>query len=340
MRRVPEMLKDIASVVASAVIVAAAVPHLISDDALAVFRGNLAKPADKPVLIREGFEDYRASGTTADMNETVHRVPVTVPLWNGEYRSGEMIVTAYKPEGLGPFPAIIHHHGTDPQKRAHPKRFRQFWYAKHWVSRGFAVFAVTRLGFGDTGLEPFPELIRGPCTDPNFTTAYDALADQSEAALRYLRRLPHVNDRQILLSGQSRGGSTVIAHIGRGDDGVIGGINFAGSYQYNEARNRHEECGRANVHALNSAFGRKARAPTLWIFGEDDTTSPVDIAEDRYQAFRRGGGEGMFQVIAKQSDLNGHYVITRPRLWAADVDRFVRSVGIALPRTEVAGRNR
>ncbi|MEO1282052.1 MAG: hypothetical protein AAFV69_09985 [Pseudomonadota bacterium] len=330
------MLKDVTVFIVAVAFMASAIPHMVDDDALAVFQSTSAKRADKPTLLREGFQERSLPNSAATMNETVHRVPVTVPLWNGEQRSGEMIVTAYRPDGPGPFPAIIHHHGTDPEKRAHPKRFRQYWYAQHWVARGFAVFAVTRLGFGDTGLEPFPELIRGPCTDPNFITAYDALADQSEAALRYVQSLSYVNDRQIVLSGQSRGGSTVLAHIGRGESGVIGGINFAGAYQYNEATDRSEECGRANAHAVNSDFGDKARSPVMWIFGEDDATSPVDIAEDRFNAFRRGGGDGDFKVIAEQDDLNGHFVITRPRLWSRDVDRFVRKLGIPVNRVQMA----
>ncbi|MEL7047594.1 MAG: hypothetical protein AAFO75_01295 [Pseudomonadota bacterium] len=333
------MLKNVTIVFIAMICVVSSIPHVLQSDAFATFRTDPLKRSNAPRLLREGFQVHHASLDDAPMNETVHRVPVTVPLWNGDKRTGEMVVTAYKPDGPGPFPTVIHHHGTDPEKRAFPKRYRQYWYAQYWVSRGFAVFAVTRLGFGDTGLEPFPELIRGPCADPDFATAYDALAEQSRAALSYVRGLPYVHPDRIILTGQSRGGSAVLAHIGQGDTGILGGINFAGAYQYNEARNRREECGRTNAHALNRSFGKRARAPTLWIFGEDDQVSPLDIAEDRFAAFRTGGGQGVFKIVPKQHALDGHFVITRPKLWSRDVDRFVSDLGLPVRPGQLASRN-
>lgn len=338
-RRKP-MFKTILTFAIAFVCAGLALPRLMAADTLGTLGFEASRSVPTEHAIQRGYESQRVARSVKDMHETVHRVPVTVPLWNGKERSGEMIVTAYKPDGRGPFPAIIHHHGTDPAKRAHPRRFRQYWYARHWVKRGFAVFAVTRLGFGDTGLEPFPELIRGPCETPNFETAYRALSNQSRAALRYVRSLPHVDAEAIVLSGQSRGGSTVLAHIGLGEPGVVGGINFAGAYQFNEARGRFDECGRDVVHRLTERFGRQARVPVLWIFGEDDKFSPIDIAEDRFAAFATGGGEGRFLRIRKQAGLNGHYVISRPRLWARDVDAFIGQLGVRLRDIQIAGRGR
>lgn len=334
------MLRNVALIALAVVCVGLALPPIMQASTLDLASPDISPSQAIAAVQHGGYETQRIGNDSYDMHESVHRVPVTVPLWNGQLRSGEMIVTAYRPDGPGPFPAIIHHHGTDPAKRAHPRRFRQYWYARHWVKRGFAVFAVTRLGFGDTGLEPFPELIRGPCDSPDFKTAFEALSRQSQAVLAYVRSLSYVDGGAIVLSGQSRGGSTVLAHIGLGEPGVIGGINFAGAYQFNEARGRFDECGRVAVHALIRRFGQQARAPMLWIFGEGDKYSPMDIAEDRFAAFEAGGGIGSFIRFAQQPGLDGHYIISRPRLWARDVDTFVSNLGIRLHDVQLAGRER
>ena len=331
------MLKETIGIAIAAGIAAIVIPDLLGGRSGDIRPKVVAEPRAKPAAQHHGYVDQRVGNSPYGMNETVHRVPVTIPLIRGSH-NGWMIVTAYKPDGPGPFPAIIHHHGTDPDKRASPRRYRQFRYARYWVSRGFAVFAVTRLGFGDAGLEPFPERIYGGCRNPNFQLIYDSLAAQSEAALRYVRSLQYVRYNQIVLSGQSRGGTTVIAHLANNADGVIGGINFAGSYAYGQKPSRPDGCRFDKMKKLLSQHGRRARAPSLWVFGSDDKLHPLENVYKRVEAYNRGGGDAELFVIPKQRDLNGHYVISRPRLWEKKVDAFVESLDIRLGVVGIAAR--
>ncbi|MCH9807901.1 MAG: hypothetical protein K0U74_09225 [Alphaproteobacteria bacterium] len=264
------------------------------------------------------------------MNETVHRVHVTVPMRDWSKRSGRMIVTAYKPDGAGPFPAIIHHHGTDPTRRHKRRRFRQFHYARHWVRRGFAVFAVTRLGFGDAGPEPFPERIAGTCDNPDFDPVYAALAEQSAAALGFVKSQAYVDASRIILSGQSMGGSAVLAHLSRGAPGVVGGLNFASGLSDTPIGRRTIECGWDRMPSIYRSFGRGANAPSLWIYGEGDSYSPLKIAKARFKQYQLTGGRAKLHVVPKQSGLDGHFVIIRPYLWMREADEFVRNAGIEI----------
>lgn len=297
---------------------AMAAPHFVEGAHPGLTRGN--KDANSPAVSTLTWP--------SDMNESVHRVHVTVPMRDWSMRSGRMIVTAYKPDGAGPFPAIIHHHGTDSKRRHARRRFRQFHFAQHWVRRGFAVFAVTRVGFGDAGPEPFPERIGGTCDNPNFDTVYEALAEQSAAALSFVKGQSYVQSGKILLSGQSMGGSAVLAHLSRGAPGVVGGINFASGLSDTPIGRRKIECGWDRMPSIYRSFGRGSNAPSLWIYGEGDSYSPLKIAQARFKQYRLTGGRAKMHVVPKQAGLNGHFVIIRPHLWMNETDAFVRDLGI------------
>ena len=111
-----------------------------------------------------------------------------------------------KPEGNGPFPAIVMLHdcsGLGPKSSGAPRR-----WARELVARGYVVAIPD--SFTTRG---FPA---GVCTDPSPTRAevapFRRVADAYEA-LDYLRALPYVDRNHLGVMGGSHGGASTLATI-------------------------------------------------------------------------------------------------------------------------------
>ena len=129
-------------------------------------------------------------------------IPTTAP--NGTME--EIPVTLLKPEGPGPFPAVVILHdcsGLGPRSSGAPER-----WARELLPRGYVVVIpdsfTTR---GHAG---------GVCTDPSRSRAEvnpRRRAHDAYAALAYARTLPYVDGARVGLMGGSHGGSTTLASM-------------------------------------------------------------------------------------------------------------------------------
>ncbi len=113
--------------------------------------------------------------------------------------------TLLKPEGAGPFPAIVMLHdcsGIGPRSSGAPRR-----WARELVPLGYAVLmpdSFTPRGFPD-----------GVCTggrEANAASGYVRAAD-AYGALALLRTLSYVDGRRVGVMGGSHGGRTVLASL-------------------------------------------------------------------------------------------------------------------------------
>jgi dienelactone hydrolase len=113
-------------------------------------------------------------------------------------------VTVVRPEGLGPFPAVVILHdcsGLGPRSSGAPAR-----WSRELTARGYVV--VIPDSFTTRG---FPE---GVCTDASRSRGEVAPARRvvdAYAALAHARALPFVDGRRVGLMGGSHGGSTTLA---------------------------------------------------------------------------------------------------------------------------------
>ncbi len=116
----------------------------------------------------------------------------------------------YKPEGPGPFPAVVIMHdcsGLGPKSSGAPER-----WARELVGRGYVIIIpdsfTTR---GHPG---------GVCTDPSprrEEVGPSRRVDDAYAALAYLRTLPYVDPSRVGLMGGSHGGTTTLASMVAGE---------------------------------------------------------------------------------------------------------------------------
>ena len=224
-----------------------------------------------------------------ELGETVEKVAVTVEYLGGHTRSGDMTVTHYQPTGAGPFPAIVIQHGRASNRRTLPWRWRMIMQARFWTRRGFAVFVPTRLGYGETGLHPDPE-IAGRCDAPELKPMIRVLTDQNTAAIEFARRKPWVDPDRVLLLGQSLGGLASLATGAVRLPGVAGIINFAGGFGGRPDRLRNP-CAPERLAAILGEIGTAATVPSLWIYAENDQLWGADWPRDWHRAYVGNGAD-------------------------------------------------
>lgn len=267
------------------------------------------------------------------LDETVERIPVTVELDGGRRHTGDMVLTVMRPEGPGPFPAIVMSHGRDPETRDEPARFRYVAVAKYWLRRGFAVFVPTRLGYGESGTEVDPE-DAGLCADPQYRRPMQAMADQIAATVAFARTQPWVDGGKIILAGQSYGGFGTIAALGRGLPGVIGAVNFAGGAGGNADARPGRPCMPERLAALYAEAGRGTTKPALWIYAKNDQYWGPRWPARWHKAFSDAGGRGEFISLDPVGD-DGHVLLrTAFEAWRPRVDTYLAGLGFDAPKSD------
>ena len=268
----------------------------------------------------------------ADLSETVVRWPVTVKLPRGGSRSGDMVLTHFRPAGAGPFPVVIVNHGRRAENCAEPPRFRFLKIVRFWVRRGFAVVVPTRLGYGETGIEPDPEA-GGPCAAKNYQPMLEAGIVQTQAAIAFARTQPWADVSRIVLVGQSVGGFITVAAAGRRLPGVVAAINFAGGSGGNPKDRPGSRAGR-------NASRRRSPPPVARPACRRCSSTPRTTASGErrwprawHAAYVAAGGRARLIAAPPTGEDGHHFINTGFRLWRRDVDRLLGELGFATPRS-------
>ncbi|UCV04256.1 dienelactone hydrolase family protein [Dechloromonas denitrificans] len=166
-----------------------------------------------------------------------------------------------KPEGNGPFPAVVLMHGCGGWQPAVRHAMRA--YAEYLVEHGFVVLDLDSFGPRNIGGGKVCESIRSQrdALDYRTSDAYDAL--------KYLRSQDYVDGKNIFLMGQSNGGSVAI-NVAKGDaprdaQAADGGYRAVAAY--------YPWCG--------SFGGRKVEleSPLMVFAGTDDDWTPASECE-------------------------------------------------------------
>ncbi|PCI03376.1 MAG: hypothetical protein COB78_10475 [Hyphomicrobiales bacterium] len=236
-------------------------------------------------------------------------------------------VVIFKPSGPGPFPlAVINHGSTGRGNDA--TMFGYTWsdvgLAAFLNQRGWMVAFPQRRGRGKSdGLydEGFSKTRSKGYTcdaDISLAGAERALVDV-EAAISVLRARPDVAPSSILIGGQSRGGILAVAYAGKHPEQVRGVVNFVGGWM-------GELCPSAKL--INETLfktGASFDHPTLWLYGKGDPYYSVKHSQGNFEAFRKAGGKGEFNVFDVPGKY-GHYVAGYEELWGDVLDKYLRTL--------------
>lgn len=236
----------------------------------------------------------------------------------------ELAVAIYAPEGDGPFPLALFHHGSTgsgTNERDFEWFFTNDWFADVLNAHGWIVAFPQRRGRGGSdGLydEGFSEdRSEGYSTEARFSLpgAERALVD-ANAALAALRKRPDVSDGAVLFSGVSRGGVVALMQAGDQPEDTAGVINFVGGWMT-------ESPGDPEINPTLFRRIEGYKSTVLSIYGEDDTFYSIDHSKANLAQIDEVGAKSEFHVVTVPEYNKGHWVLWWPLLWEEVVEDYL-----------------
>jgi dienelactone hydrolase len=192
--------------------------------------------------------------------------------------NGVLKAVLFKPDGAGPFPAVVGLHGCDGLVRrnsAIASRYRD--WAQHLVQAGFAVLYPD--SYGSRGLGPQCAVRQRPVR-----TDREQVAD-ANAARRWLQTQPYIKADHVTLLGWSAGAISALWTVRR--KAVIPKDDKT---DFRSAAAFYPGCGRLD----NAAWS--ARIPTLILIGAADDQTSAQVCQ-RMVAGARGRSAGTSIVV-------------------------------------------
>ncbi|HLJ28948.1 MAG TPA: prolyl oligopeptidase family serine peptidase [Candidatus Angelobacter sp.] len=219
----------------------------------------------------------------------------------------------YKPDGPGPFPAVLWNHGSEKLPGSRPE------LAAFYTSHSFVFFIPHRRGQGRSPGEYIQDLVmKAPPSQraEKMVELQEAEVEDVIAALTFLKAQPYVDPRRIAISGCSYGGiQTLLA--GERELGVGALVPFAPAAM-SWAQNQP-------LHQLLRKAVDNAQAPVFLIQAENDydlgpshelskeaEKKHKDFQSKIYPAFGHTHQEG-----------HGAFCSTATDIWGADVLSFL-----------------
>ena len=227
----------------------------------------------------------------------------------------------YKPEGAGPFPAVLFNHGSGPGMTS-----EVLFHAlgPRFVSRGWVFFAPWRRGQGLS--ETAGPYIMGDIQAAWVAVGVSAAAavlvhrhetdqlDDQLAGLAWLRSAPFVAPGRIAVAGHSFGGIQTVLGVERAD--YCAGIDMAGG--------AHSWKLNLQLQAVMTRAVRNARAPIFFFQAENDyDVAPTHVLSAAMKQAGKSYQATIYPPVG-QAPGDGHGLpIRRNALWFDDTMPFL-----------------
>jgi len=247
--------------------------------------------------------------------------------------------TILRPEGPGPFGAVILNHGVpvSDKERAGASSSDLLASAAVFAQRGYVVVLPLRRGFGATG-GGFAEYT-GSCSHPDYLGGEQAAAEDVMAAYEYARALPHVDPRRMILAGHSAGGMVALFTAGvRQPEGLVAVLAFAAGRGGNPALHPGVPCAAEPLARVLDMVGRSIKAPAMFHYAENDQYFNPDTTRFWFERFTAGGARAEYVLQPPFGD-DGHYVFgdrAGIRYWVPAVESFLARYGIPFKRLDTS----
>jgi len=250
-----------------------------------------------------------------------------------------LAATILRPEGAGPFGAVILNHGTpgSASGRANESAELLIHSAAVFARRGYAVVLPLRRGFGATGGD-FAE-DPGTCANPDYRKGEHAAAEDVMAAYDYARTLPYVDANRMILAGQSAGGIVSMYTAGtRNPQGLVAVLSFAAGRGGNPDFRPGVPCAVEPVARLLESVGKNVKAPVLLHYAENDLYFNAQTSRLWYERFAASGARAEY-VLQPPFGRDGHYIFSETlgvRYWLPAVEQFLGKHHIPFERLDAA----
>ncbi len=239
----------------------------------------------------------------------------------------ELAVAIYAPDGNGPFPlALVHHGSTGSGTNARDFEwfFTNDWFADVLNAHGWIVAFPQRRGRGGSdGLydEGFSEdRSQGHSTEARLSlSGADRALIDANAALAALRERADVSDGAVLFSGVSRGGVVALMQAGDQPEDTAGVINFVGGWTT-------ENPGGPEINPTLFRRVEGYEGTVLSIYGEDDPFYSIDHSRANLAQIDEVDAESEFHAVAVPGFNRGHWVMWWPMLWEEVVEDYLHHV--------------
>jgi dienelactone hydrolase len=239
--------------------------------------------------------------------------------------------TYFRPRRPGPWPLVILNHGAPPIRDAAQRRAtgrnRLFISAKWFLDHGFAVAVPMRRGYAGSDGDYAEDY--GACDAPDYAHAARETAKDIAAAVTYFLKSSEVQAGHIVVVGVSAGGLGGLAFAAAPALGAVAVINFSGGRGGRDPDGSGRRCAPGRLVDAAGIFGRSARLPTLWLYAENDSWFPPDLARQMWSAWHANGA-GQELIVLPPVEDEGHllfYSEVGQQLWAEPVTRFLRGLG-------------
>ncbi len=266
-----------------------------------------------------------------DLREEIVRIPATVKDMYGRQDTKNIAVTIYRPAGEGPYPLLVFNHGRAVSaRRAAQGRNRPEAAARYFVGKGFVVLAPTRIGYWETYGDFDPEY-SGNCNSLQVEAMSVAASDQVLATVEFAKTLPYVDASRWVVAGQSVGGLTTVATVGRAPEGLAAGINFSGGTGGDPESKPGNPCRPQALETYWGSIAKQARVPTLWMYWQNDKYWGPEVPRTWHKAWVAGGGKAEFTAFGP-SGVDGHNGLNADMdHWLPVVEDFLNRAGFTRP---------
>ena len=234
------------------------------------------------------------------------------------FPSGNLVLHGfiYKPEGKGPFPAVLWNHGSERRPGWLPE------LAPIFLSKGYILFIPHRRGHGRSPGEYVMDLLDranqsgGPQARSKMLVELMELHLEDQlAALSYLKGLPEVDPQRIAVAGCSFGGIQTVLMAERGM-GLRAAVDFAGAAQnWGHSQELRERMLRAVQHA---------QMPIFFIQAKNDYD--ISPSRDLAAAMEKSNKPHTIQILPSfgKSNQDAHEFCTHGgEIWASQVFSFL-----------------
>lgn len=231
------------------------------------------------------------------------------------FTSGDLELRGFifKPEGDGPFPAVLYNHGSEKLPGSKPE------IGNFFAANGYVLFVPHRRGQGRSpgnyimdALNGVQRMARGPL----MVQLLDQQSQDVAAALDFLKKLPYVDPGRIAVAGCSFGGiQTVLA--AEKDLGLRAAVAFApGAMTWRES---------TDIQARLVDAARRATVPVFLIQAENDyDLSPTQaLSKEMEQAGKPHRAKVYPPYGTTQAEGHGGFCFRGVDVWGGDVLSFL-----------------